>query len=110
MFEAEIKALMDEKKDKISDMVMKDLEQALKERVIWGAEEVLKEEVKTFITTEIVPELRKRLLENREAMINLFHETSKEIAVDIAIAMQKSVQKNLESSWNLQKLFKDLIG
>ena len=110
MFENEIKALMEDRKHEISEKVMKDLQETLKERVVWGAEEVLREEVKAFIQKEILPELRARLLESKEAMINLFHESSKEIAVDIAVAMQKSVQKNLANSYNLKKIFNDLIS
>lgn len=109
MFEAEIKEILDSKKDELTADVMKGLKERITNSIVWKAEDVLQKEVTEFVTNHIMPEVRKELLENKEALTGLFLSTAKDIAVDISLSITKKIGESLKDSWKVKKLLESLL-
>lgn len=95
MFESEIKEIIGKNQEEITKGVINSLKENLKERVVWGAEEALRTEVKSFVETHIVPALRQELIENKDALVAVFKQSAVGIATAISKEMQEKIVKNL---------------
>lgn len=95
MFESEIKDIVGKNQDEITKSVINSLKDRLKEHVVWGAEEALREEVKDFVGKHILPALRKELLENKEALVSMFKQSAVDISSAISKELQERIVKNL---------------
>ena len=95
MFESEIKEIIGKNQEEITKGVINSLKENLKERVVWGAEEALRTEVKSFVETHIVPALRQELIENKDALVAVFKQSAVDIATAISKEMQEKIVKNL---------------
>lgn len=109
MFEAEIKEILESKKDELTADVIKGLKEKITNSIVWKAEDVLQKEVTDFVTAEIMPAVRKELLENKEALTSLFVSTAKDIAVSISISISKKISESLKDSWKVKNMLENLL-
>ena len=109
MFEAEIKEILDKKKDQLTTEVINGLKDSIKNSIVWKAEGVLTEEVEKFVKEHILPSVRKELMDSKEAYITLFNNTAKDVAVTIASKMAEKISAGLNDSWKTKKLIESLL-
>lgn len=95
MFESEIKEIVGKNQEEITKSVIDSLKSRLKENVVWGAEEALRVEVKSFVESHIVPALKQELLENKDALVALFKQSAVDIAAAVSKELQERIVKNL---------------
>ncbi len=70
----------------------------------WELPQTVKDAVQSFITEEIVPEIRAELAANKEAFVVAATEMARAAASELAKAMQERIAANLANSYTLKRV------
>ena len=93
--------------------VVAGLKQELTKSIEWeaknSASRVITETVNAFMVEEIVPEIKRRLTEDKEAIIATALVGAPQMAEALAASMLATMKTNLESSWKRGEIFKKLF-
>ena len=106
--------------EQIQDLIeksMPDIKKSVVEHVAscmsWTVSDMLATQVSEFVTEwvkeNILPDLATHLLTNKEMLAGVAKETAPKIAQLFGEAMADSIKKNLESSYNRQKIFEAML-
>ncbi|NCC53535.1 MAG: hypothetical protein EOM20_20310 [Spartobacteria bacterium] len=76
----------------------------------WELPDVIKKEVAAFMAEEIAPEIRKQLIEDKEAIVDAAAQAVQGIAVEVGKSLQKTASESLTSSYKSRDIVKALFG
>jgi flagellar biosynthesis/type III secretory pathway protein FliH len=101
--------LIENRKSLVASAVSQAMER-MAESMKWGAIQSAEKELNAFFVTDVAPEIKKYLEANREALIASVLGSLKTI-VDGALTMHaEAMLKNLQQSYNRNKLLSALLG
>lgn len=93
--------------------IIEGLKEEVKKAVQWQlqdtASRLCKTEVEEWMKQEIVPEIRKTLVENKDGLVSLAIAATQEINRALAESMGAELKKKLESQWERKKVFEALF-
>ena len=106
--------------EQIQDLIeksMPDIKKSVVEhvasRMSWTVSDMLATQVREFVTEwvkeNILPDLATHLLTKKEMLAGVAKETAPKLAQLFGEAMADSIKKNLESSYNRQKIFEAML-
>lgn len=96
--------VLEENKDAVRAAVKNALLEGVKRQFEWELPQAVKDEVHTFIKTEIVPAIQADLIKNKEAIVDAATEMVRGAPAEIGKAMQEQLAKNLTNSWQLRQI------
>ena len=110
-------SLSEEQIQNLIEKSMPDIKKSVVEnvasRMSWTVSELLATQVKEFVTAwvkeNILPDLATYLLTNKDMLSGVAKETAPKVAQLFGEAMADSIKKNLESSYNRQKIFEAML-
>lgn len=70
---------------------------------------LINDEIVTFMTTEIIPEVRMALVDGKDGLLSVAIAAANQVAVDLATALTKDLQAKLEQSYKREQIFKALF-
>jgi hypothetical protein len=98
-----------ENKAQIKEAVTKQLIERITSQYRYDIPEAIQKEVDAFVLEQVMPEIRKQLLLNKDAIIEGATAVALGIGVEVAKAVQAQIVKNMASSYNMQKVMEALI-
>lgn len=105
----DVNKLLEEIKPDIKESIKKELLSSLSWDVKEQALKQIKECIKGFIETEVIPEVQKDLVENKDGLISVGKSAAPLIVEELAKGMAKSVAEKLESSYSRNDMLKGLF-
>lgn len=103
-----LEALRDNK-EQIKVAVTKQLIERITAQYRYDIPEAVQKEVDAFVLEEILPEIRKQLVLNKDTIVEGATAVALTVGSEVAKAVQSQIAKNMASSYNLQKVFDALI-
>lgn len=101
--------ILEENKAAVKQAVKDAMLNSITQKFQWELPQALQEAVNEFIKDEIIPEVRKELLENKDAMVAMATDLIKAVPAEIGKAMQEKVAENLSSSYTLKNMVDQLF-
>jgi hypothetical protein len=98
-----------ENKDQIKAAVTKQLIERITAQYRYNIPESIQKEVDAFVLEEVLPEIRKQLALNKDAIVEGATAVALTVGSEVAKAVQAQIAKNMASSYNVQKVFEALI-
>ena len=108
--EKQVQKILDEAGEQIKENLKLDFAKAMSDSIRWKLEEETSKVVNEFVVTEIVPEIKKFMVENKEGIIKSATTAALTVGDKLAAAMIERAIKNLSQSWNVDKLSKEIFG
>lgn len=105
----DVNKFLEEIKPDIKESIKKELTNSLSWDVKDQALKQIKECIKGFIESEVIPEVQKDLIENKEGLISVGKSAAPLIVEELAKGMAKSVAEKLESSYSRNDMLKGLF-
>ena len=101
--------ILEENKADVIEKVRQAMFEGIEKKFSWELPKVVSDAVDDFVRDEVVPEIRSRLLEDKEAIIDAATAMIRQLPAEIGKAMQEKVAENLSSSWKLEKVVHGLL-
>lgn len=96
-------------KEQIKAAVTKQLIERITAQYRYDIPEAIQKEVDAFVLEEILPEIRKNLTLNKDAIVEGATAVALTVGTEVAKAIQAQIAKNMASSYNMNKVFEALI-
>jgi hypothetical protein len=105
----EIQSLLEAAKPSIINSLKEELIRSLDYNVKQKAIEEISKFVVDWIKEEVLPEVKKELVESKESLISIGIKSAPEISNLIASELTKALKANLEQSWTRKKILENLF-
>lgn len=99
-----------ENKEQIKAAVTKQLIDRITAQYRYDIPESIQKEVDAFVLEDVLPEIRKQLALNKDAIVEGATAVALTVGSEIAKAVQSQIAKNLASSYKIDQVVKALIG
>lgn len=106
----DIAQLFESQKEDIKQKALEALKERITENIRWTMGDVIGEQVKEFVKTEISPEIEKMLMENKQLFLDQIMELAKSLGSEVAKALVLKAQENLANSWDVKKIGEALFN
>jgi hypothetical protein len=97
-------------KELIKESAMRTLNTAVADNLSWNIRDMMKSAVDDFITTEIMPEIKTLLTQNKQVFLDQLIAAVSEIGTELAKHMVEKAVKNMSNSWEFEKVTKALFN
>lgn len=106
----QIQEIINSAKVSLTEATAKELAKSVEQSITYQASQVVGEFAKTWVTENILPEVKRQLVENQDALIAVAAKSAEDMAIQLAKAMSESLKKTLESSYSRNDLLKKMFG
>jgi len=106
----QIQEIVNSAKVSLTDATAKELAKSVEHTITYQSSQVIGDFAKTWVTENILPEVQKQLIENKDAMISVAVRSVEDMALQLSKAMTESLAKTLESSYSRNDLLKKMFG
>ena len=96
--------ILEQNKEEIRSQVSKNMIEVVSSSFSHELPLILSKELEMFSEEHILPEIRKLLHENKDALICAVTEMISEVPAEIAKALQSHCAEKLSNSWNVRKI------
>lgn len=101
---------LQENKAQIKEAVTKQLIDRITAQYRYDIPDAVQKEVDVFVSEEILPEIRKQLSLNKDAIVEGATAVAINIGSEVAKAIQAQIAKNMASSYKLNEVIRAIIG
>lgn len=98
------KSVLEENKQAVKDKIRESILESVSSQFRYNIPESIRGVMDEFIKSEILPELKLVLAENRDAILEATKGAVSGIAVETAKALQEKAALNLTHSWNVRAI------
>ena len=99
-----IKLALEENKEGLVNAINESIIEGVKRDLQWSLPEEVKGMVNDFLKTEVLPEVKAKLFDSKEDIVNHATEIAVNISTEVGNAIQREAVKNLSQSWNVKKI------
>jgi len=110
MTEADLKEFLEKNADSIADRCNEVLLEKISQEFEWRLPSTIEKEANDFLEEKIKPVIQEQLLSQEGAIISAVKKATSEISIKIAEELTAKATKNLTSSWNMEKICKELFN
>ena len=104
-----LKEIVDGAKTEIKAQLVAQVKSSLADACHWQLSQAVKAEVETFVAAEIVPELRKQLLDEKGTILEAAVRVAQATGAELENALIKEMTENLGQSWKRHEMMKTLF-
>lgn len=101
--------IIEESKDVISAKVREGLTQKIIDNIEWRFRDKLNDIVSKYVDKQITPELETMLTESKSVILESLKTGVIGVCGELAKSMLIKAEKNMQSSWNRDKIFEGLF-
>lgn len=93
--------------------IRKDVKEKIKEKIVdnlsWSLDDEIKEAIKEVVETELTEEVKKVVIESKQAILDGIKPAFANIGAEIAKRMEEKAIENLKSAWKSEDIYKKLF-
>jgi len=106
----QVSKMMEEAMPSIIEGFKKELTQHASWQIKEDATALMRKEVTDWVKANIIPEIHKTLVENKEGLIKMAPIMAQEMSNQLGEAFKESIKESLKNSWGRKKIFEAMLG
>lgn len=105
----DIAKIIEERKDELVSAALARLKEKVVAEIDWSSNESIRSTVKTWLDTNIVPEINKMLDDEKEGILAGLRANIASVGAEIGLGLLKQAQENMAESWKRRSALKALF-
>jgi hypothetical protein len=106
----EIMAVLENHREELVAHMVEETKTEITRKINWTLAEEVNKIVKDFITTEIAPEIKAQLVENKPAILKAIAVMTEQFSMDLTEALLAQARENLNQSWKRNEIMKAMFN